>query len=72
MVPHRKVDEFFKEVDMAPAAKQKLFHWAGTKAQKIESALKEKDSNVVVCECEQVTWAEIESVIPEEGRFHLG
>ena len=72
MVPHRKVDEFFKEVDMAPAAKQKLFHWAGTKAQKIESALKEKDSNGVVCECEQVTWAEIESVIPEEGRFHLG
>lgn len=72
MIPHRKVDEFFKEVDMAPAAKQKLFHWAGTKAKKIESALKEKDSNVVVCECEQVTWAEIESVIPEEGRFHLG
>ncbi|MBT2741104.1 anaerobic glycerol-3-phosphate dehydrogenase subunit GlpA [Bacillus sp. ISL-77] len=72
MVPHRNADEFFKEVDMAPAAKQKLFHWAGTKAKKIESALKEKHSNVVVCECEQVTWAEIESVLPEEGRFHLG
>jgi glycerol-3-phosphate dehydrogenase len=72
MVPHRKADEFFKEVDMAPAAKQKLFHWAGTKARKIESSLKEKNSNVVVCECEQVTWAEIESVLPEEGRFHLG
>jgi glycerol-3-phosphate dehydrogenase len=72
MVPHRKADEFFKEVDMAPAAKQKLFHWAGTKATKIESSLKEENSNVVVCECEQVTWAEIESVLPEEGRFHLG
>ncbi|MBT2727269.1 anaerobic glycerol-3-phosphate dehydrogenase subunit A [Bacillus sp. ISL-75] len=72
MVPHRNADEFFKEVDMAPAAKQKLFHWAGPKAKKIESALKEKHSNVVVCECEQVTWAEIESVLPEEGRFHLG
>lgn len=72
MVPHRKADEFFKEVDMAPATKQKLFHWAGTRAKKIESALKEENSNLVVCECEQVTWAEIESVLPEEGRFHLG
>ncbi|MEH7503099.1 anaerobic glycerol-3-phosphate dehydrogenase subunit GlpA [Neobacillus drentensis] len=72
MVPHRNADEFFKEVDMAPAAKQKLFHWAGTKAKKIESALKEENSNFVVCECEQVTWAEIESVLPENGRFHLG
>jgi glycerol-3-phosphate dehydrogenase len=72
MVPHRKAEDFFKEVDMAPAAKHKLIHWAGTKAQKIESSLKEEKSNMVVCECEQVTWAEIESSLPVEGRFHLG
>ncbi len=71
-VPHRKAENFFKEVDMAPAAKRKLTHWAGTKAQKIESSLKTERSNFVVCECEQVTWAEIEAVLPEEGRFHLG
>ncbi|MGD8190495.1 anaerobic glycerol-3-phosphate dehydrogenase subunit GlpA [Brevibacillus ginsengisoli] len=72
MVPHRNAGEFFKEVDMAPAAKHKLTHWAGTNAEKIKSSIQEKDSNVVVCECEQVTWAEIEAVIPEEGRLHLG
>ena len=52
--------------------KNKLIHWAGTKAEKIQSALKEKDASVVVCECEQVTWAEIDSVIPTDGHFHLG
>ncbi|KLT17972.1 glycerol-3-phosphate dehydrogenase [Neobacillus vireti] len=72
MVPHRKAEEFFKDVDLAPAARHKLSHWAGTKAAEIESSLKNKAANFVVCECEQVTWAEIESVIPEEGRFHLG
>jgi glycerol-3-phosphate dehydrogenase len=71
VVPHRNAEEFFKEVDLAPAAKHKLFHWAGTKAKVIETSL-EEDSNFVVCECEQVTWAEIESVLPEDGRFHLG
>ncbi|WHY86939.1 anaerobic glycerol-3-phosphate dehydrogenase subunit GlpA [Neobacillus novalis] len=71
-VPHRKAEEFFKDVDMAPAARHKLSHWAGTKAAEIELSLKEKAANFVVCECEQVTWAEIESVIPAEGRFHLG
>lgn len=72
VVPHRHVEGFFKEVEMAPAAKNKLIHWAGTKAKNIESSLKERGSNQVVCECEQVTWAEIESVLPEEGHFHLG
>lgn len=71
-VPHRKAENFFREVDMAPAAKHKLIHWAGSKAQEIESSLRAENSNFVVCECEQVTWAEIEAAIPKEGRFHLG
>lgn len=72
MVQHRNAEDFFKEVDMAPAVKRKLVHWAGSKAKQIESTLKEVDSNFAVCECEQVTWAEIGSVLPDEGPFHLG
>lgn len=71
-IAHRKADEFLKHADIAPAAKNKLFHWAGTNAKKIESSLKESEANIVVCECEQVTWAEVEAVLPEEGYFHLG
>lgn len=72
LVPRRKAEGFFKEVDMAPVAKQKLINWAGTNAKKIESTLKEDTANVVICECEQVTWAEIEAALPEDQRFHLG
>jgi glycerol-3-phosphate dehydrogenase len=72
IVPDRKVSGYFKEIDLAPVAKHKLIHWAGTKASKINTSLKEDDSRMVVCECEQVTWGEIESVIPENGHFHLG
>jgi glycerol-3-phosphate dehydrogenase len=72
MVAHRKAEGFFKEVDLAPAAKQKLIHWAGTNAKAIEASLKENASKAVICECEQVTWAEIEAALPEDGRFHLG
>ncbi|MDP4085491.1 MAG: anaerobic glycerol-3-phosphate dehydrogenase subunit GlpA [Bacillota bacterium] len=72
MIPNRKAKGFFNEVDMAPAAKQKLIHWAGTNATKIEASLREGHSSVVICECEQVTWAEVEAAIPENGRFHLG
>lgn len=72
-VPHRRAENFFKEVDIAPAAKRKLIHWAGSKAVKIEDSLKaDAASNVVVCECEQVTWGEIAAALPEQGRFHLG
>jgi glycerol-3-phosphate dehydrogenase len=71
-IAHRKADDFLKNADIAPAAKNKLFHWAGTNAKKIQSSLKEKEANIVVCECEQVTWAEVEAVLPEEGYFHLG
>lgn len=72
IVAHREAKQFFKDVNIAPAAKNKLFHWAGTRAKKIEANLLEEKLNTVVCECEQVTWAEIESVIPEDGHFHLG
>ncbi|WP_019153407.1 anaerobic glycerol-3-phosphate dehydrogenase subunit GlpA [Robertmurraya massiliosenegalensis] len=73
VVPHREASNFFKEVDMAPAAKTKLFHWAGTKATKIEQSLKEKQMDrTVICECEQVTWAEIESTLTKDGHFNLG
>ncbi|GBF10444.1 anaerobic glycerol-3-phosphate dehydrogenase subunit GlpA [Tepidibacillus sp. HK-1] len=72
IVPHREAKEFFKEVNMAPAAKQKLSHWAGNRAEKIKKNLQEHDLlNIVVCECEQVTLGEIESVLPD-GKFHLG
>jgi glycerol-3-phosphate dehydrogenase len=72
MVPHRNAENFFKEVDLAPAAKRKLIHWAGSKAREIEESLKAESSNTIICECEQVTWAEIEAAMPKEGRFHLG
>ncbi|MFT9485828.1 MAG: anaerobic glycerol-3-phosphate dehydrogenase subunit GlpA [Tepidibacillus sp.] len=72
IVPHREAKEFFKEVNMAPAAKQKLSHWAGNRAEKIKKNLQEHDLlNIVVCECEQVTLGEIESVLPD-SKFHLG
>ena len=72
VVPHREAKEFFKEVNMAPAAKEKISHWAGNRAKTMEQNLLEEDLlNTVVCECEQVTLGEIESVIPD-GKFHLG
>lgn len=71
-VAHRDAKQFFKDVNIAPAAKNKLFHWAGTRARDIETDLMKDKLNTVVCECEQVTWAEIQSVIPENGHFHLG
>lgn len=72
VVAHREAKDFFREVNLAPVAKKKLHHWAGTRAKDIEDDLKKEDLNAVVCECEQVTWAEIKSVIPEDGHFHLG
>jgi len=72
VVPHREAKAFFKDVNIAPAAKNKIKHWAGTRAESIESELKDDDIlNTAVCECEQVTLGEIESVLPD-GRFHLG
>lgn len=72
VVPHRDAKEFFKTVDMAPAAKNKIIHWAGTRAKAIEDTMKKEEVNTVICECEQVTWAEIQSVIPKDERFNIG
>jgi len=72
VVPHRLVKDFFVEVNLAPAAKNKLLHWAGGNSQTIENNLKaEGILNTIVCECEQVTLGEIEAALPE-SRFSLG
>lgn len=71
-VSGRRTGDSFNKADIAPAARHKLRNWAGVQAPKIESALKEEESSHVVCECEQVTWAEIEAAMPEKGGFRLG
>lgn len=68
----RKTRDTFNKADIAPAARHKLMNWAGARAPEIGSSLKDEESGHIVCECEQVTWAEIETVIPENGRFRLG
>lgn len=73
IVPHREAKQFFKNVDIAPAAKNKLINWAGTRATNIEKSIQQKqDVSTIICECEQVTWAEIESTLSDESRFNLG
>lgn len=72
VVPHREAKEFFRDVNMAPAAKSKIGHWAGTRAPKIATDLKKGIGNTVICECEQVTWAEVNSVLPESENFNIG
>ncbi|OEF99429.1 FAD/NAD(P)-binding oxidoreductase [Vulcanibacillus modesticaldus] len=72
VVPHRHAKEFFKEINMAPATKNKLFHWAGTRAKDLEKKMKDEEIlKTVVCECEQVTLGEIEASLPN-GKFNLG
>ncbi len=72
VVPHRDAKEFFRDVDMAPVARHKVSQWAGQRAPKIAADLKAGRGNHVICECEQVTWAEVNSVLPESPRFHIG
>lgn len=70
-VAHRDAKEFFNDIHLATAAKTKLQHWAGVNAKTIETSLKtDSDDRIVVCECEQITWAEIKAAMPE-GRFNL-
>ncbi|WP_019240323.1 MULTISPECIES: anaerobic glycerol-3-phosphate dehydrogenase subunit GlpA [Bacillus] len=72
IVSHREAKEFFKEVNMAPATKNKLFHWAGNRAAKMEEAIKkDPTSKAVICECEQVTWAELEANMKQGKHFNL-
>ena len=72
VVPHRDAKEFFRDVDMAPVARHKVSQWAGQRAPKIAADLKAGRGNHVICECEQVTWAEVNSVLPETRASILG
>lgn len=70
IIPDRKAVGSFTNAKTTPAARIKLVHWVGEKANNIEKKLKQDDIlNTVVCECEQVTLVEIESVITD--RFNL-
>lgn len=71
-IPDRRRKDAFDQANLAPAARHKLKNWAGVRAARIESSLKDEESGHIVCECEQVTWAEIEAAMPEKASFHLG
>ncbi|CAM3205340.1 anaerobic glycerol-3-phosphate dehydrogenase subunit GlpA [Sporolactobacillus spathodeae] len=71
-LPDRRSEAFLRQEQLAPAAKNKLFHWAGTHTAEIKTRLKATQAGQVLCECEQVTWAEIEAAIPKQGPFNLG
>lgn len=69
-ISHRDVNRVLKNINLNPMAKMKLSSWAGVNANTIKASLKE--DNCIICECEQVTWAEIESALPKKEQFHLG
>ncbi|MFN7249721.1 MAG: anaerobic glycerol-3-phosphate dehydrogenase subunit GlpA [Anaerobacillus sp.] len=70
-VSHRDATEFFKDTNIAPAAKTKLGQWAGINAEMIKHSIQnDPDDGIVICECEQITWAEIKAAFPE-GHFNL-
>lgn len=68
----RKPQVTFQDADVAPAAKDKLVRWAGTAGRQLESKLRDERERHVICECEQVTWAEVESVPRSCPEFRLG
>lgn len=73
VVPHRETGEFKQMINMAPAAMNKLSHWAGFRSEAIKKSLEDDEhGKLVVCECEQVTWSEVVSAINESGRFNIG
>jgi len=69
-VPPRNAKEVLGNISLNPMAKKKLISWAGVNATSIQNNLTEDDS--LVCECEQVTWAEIQTTLTEKGKFNLG
>ncbi|SES15345.1 anaerobic glycerol-3-phosphate dehydrogenase subunit GlpA [Salisediminibacterium halotolerans] len=72
-VPHRVTDRDFSKWDLSPAAQKKVQYWAGTNVERLEKSLHESvNASDVICECEQVTWAELEADFPEDRPFHLG
>ncbi|MEQ6375644.1 anaerobic glycerol-3-phosphate dehydrogenase subunit GlpA [Bacillaceae bacterium S4-13-56] len=73
VVPHRETMDFKQIQNMAPAAMNKLSHWAGFRSEAIKKSMNEDEhGKLVVCECEQVTWSEVVSAIQESGSFHIG
>ncbi|RYL93084.1 anaerobic glycerol-3-phosphate dehydrogenase subunit A [Sporolactobacillus sp. THM7-4] len=72
VLPDRRVSDSFSKANLAPAARHKLMSWAGVRAPKFDAALQNEEGSQVVCECEQITWAEIETAIPNKGGFDLG
>ncbi|MFT8390955.1 MAG: anaerobic glycerol-3-phosphate dehydrogenase subunit GlpA, partial [Sporolactobacillus sp.] len=71
-VPSRRTTAFQKQPHLAPAARKKLDDWAGTHAEAIEKNLQSPFDRQIICECEQVTWAEIKAAIPKNAPFNLG
>jgi glycerol-3-phosphate dehydrogenase, anaerobic, A subunit len=72
VIPSRKSTDSFAKTNLAPAARHKLMNWAGTRAPAFDNSLKDEEAAHVVCECEQVTWAEIEAAIQDSGQLDLG
>lgn len=54
------------------AALKKTSDWSGSRQSQIEANLKTARGRTVICECEQVTWAEIKAAMPDDQPFHLG
>ncbi|WP_010630691.1 anaerobic glycerol-3-phosphate dehydrogenase subunit GlpA [Sporolactobacillus vineae] len=71
-LPSRKSTDSFSGANLAPAARHKLMNWAGVRTPEFETSLKDREAANVVCECEQVTWAEIDAAIPGDGHLDLG
>lgn len=71
-VPSRRTNAFQQQDHLAPAARKKLGYWAGTHAEVIKKNLQSPLDRQIVCECEQVTWAEIKAAMSTDVPFNLG
>lgn len=57
---------------LSKAADKKITTWSGIRKQAIEEQLKTARGSTIICECEQVTWAEVKASMPTDQPFHLG
>ncbi|AOM82944.1 anaerobic glycerol-3-phosphate dehydrogenase subunit GlpA [Salisediminibacterium beveridgei] len=57
---------------LSKAADKKIATWSGIRKQAIEEQLKTARGSTIICECEQVTWAEVKASMPADQPFHLG
>ncbi|MFT8872336.1 MAG: anaerobic glycerol-3-phosphate dehydrogenase subunit GlpA [Sporolactobacillus sp.] len=71
-VAGRRTQRFETSRQLSPAARTKLGSWAGLHAPDIAKQLNDKAGAQTICECEQVTWAEIQAALPPDGHFRLG